>query len=658
MQSNEIRQRFLKFFDKRGHAVIPSASLVPQNDPSVLFNTAGMQPLVPYLLGEKHPAGTRIVDVQKCVRTTDIEEVGDNTHLTFFEMMGNWSLGDYFKKEAINWSYEFLTDKEEGLGLDPRRLYVTVFEGNSDAPKDEESYGIWKEIFEKNGFNPEKRIFFMPAKNNWWSPGDNGPCGPDSEMFYDVTGELIEGMTKEEFIKADDEQKIVEIWNDVFMEYEKKDGKVIGKLKQHNVDTGAGLERVTTMVQGKRSVYETDLFATLINQISKLKNQNEKEKIKNRTNFAEQNSSTESSTFRLREQSEAIHENTKSVRIVSDHIRTSVFMISDGVVPANTDAGYILRRIIRRAVRHADSLGISDGALVDLANIVIDEYGDFYTNLKDNAGHIKEEIRKEEEKFRKTLRNGLKELDKMSIGSFAKSDVNGNELESAGMDVTGKNLFVLFSTYGFPFEMSIEELKKIQNSLVESGTIKEEFLDADGIKKLKNDFDEEMKKHQELSRTASVGKFKGGLGGHDENSTKLHTATHLLNQALREVLGDNVQQKGSNITPERLRFDFSYPEKLTDEQKQKVEDIVNEKIKEALPVTMEEMTVEDAKSKGAVGVFGDKYGEKVKVYSIGDFSKEICGGPHVENTSELGHFKIKKEEASSAGVRRIKAVLS
>lgn len=633
MNSDEIRNRFLNFFEKRGHAIIPSASLVPENDPSVLFNTAGMQPLVPYLLGAKHPAGTRIVDAQKCVRTTDIDEVGDNTHLTFFEMLGNWSLGDpdspdgvgrasYFKKEALNWSYEFLTSKEEGLGLNPNRLFVTVFEGNEDAPQDDEAFEIWKEIFEKAGLDYQKRIFFMPAKNNWWSPGDNGPCGPDSEMFYDVTGELTEGMTKEEFIKADDEQKIVEIWNDVFMEYEKKDGKVVGKLKQKNVDTGSGLERVATMVQGKTNVYETDLFASLINQISNLKNQNENKKIENETNFAKQNSSDETPSVIARSEATWQSSVVKSQRIIADHIRTAVFMISDGVVPSNTDAGYILRRIIRRAVRHMDVLGIEAGSMVGLADIVIRQYGDAYINVKENSEKIREEIRKEEEKFRKTLKDGLKQFEKIS-----------------NKDISGNDAFVLFSSYGFPIEMTQEIAREKGLSVDMKG------------------FDEEMKKHQELSRTASAGKFKGGLGGHDENSTKLHTATHLLNQALREVLGGSVQQKGSNITPERLRFDFSYPEKMTDEEKQKVEDLVNQKIKEALPVVMEEMTVEEAKKKGAVGVFGDKYGEKVKVYSIGNFSKEICGGPHVENTNELGHFKIQKEEASSAGVRRIKGVL-
>ncbi len=621
MQSEEIRNNFLKFFEARGHAIIPSSSLVPENDPSVLFITAGMQPLVPYLLGEKHPAGTKLADAQKCVRTTDIEEVGDNTHLTFFEMLGNWSLGDYFKEEAINWSYEFLTDEKDGLGLNSDRLYVTVFEGNEDAPKDEESFRVWKEIFEKAGLDPEKRIFFMSAESNWWSPGDNGPCGPDSEMFYDVTGELTEGMTKEEFAKADDEQRVVEVWNNVFMEYEKKEGKVIGKLTQKNVDTGAGLERLTVMMQGVDSVYETDLFIPLM---SKIKELTPKYELSN-----------------LETEPRGQENILKSTRIIADHVRSMVFMVSDGVTPSNTGRDYILRRIIRRAVRHMNVLGFKDGGFIDLVDIVIEQYGNIYKNVKKNAEQIRNEIDKEEERFKRTLKTGLKQFEKVTFSTYNQEGLTYSDFDkdlNIKM-ISGKDAFVLFSSYGFPVEMTREIAK-------EKGLV----VDMVG-------FNEEMKKHQELSQTASAGTFKGGLGGHDENSTRLHTATHLLNQTLREVLGDHVEQKGSNINPERLRFDFSHPEKMTDEEKQKVEDLVNEKIKENLPVKMEEMTVEEAKDSGAIGVFGDKYGEKVKVYSIGDFSKEICGGPHVENTSQLGHFRIKKESASSAGVRRIKAVL-
>ncbi|MDD2935612.1 MAG: alanine--tRNA ligase, partial [Candidatus Pacebacteria bacterium] len=565
-----------------------------------LFNTAGMQPLVPYLLGEEHPAGKRIVDAQKCVRTTDIEEVGDNTHLTFFEMLGNWSLGDYFKNEAINWSYEFLTNKDEGLGLNPSRLYVTVFEGNDDAPRDEEAYLIWKNIFETAGLNPEGHIFFMSAKSNWWSPGDNGPCGPDTEMFYSTAGDLGD-LTKEGFIEADDKQQIVEIWNDVFMEYEKKDGKVIGKLKQHNVDTGAGLERLTVMMQGKKSVYETDVFADVLFKINTL-------------------IGVESNTNQIVYSPEKIR---KAERIVADHVRTAVFILSDGVVPDKHDRGYVLRRIIRRAMMYMDKLGIKPVNMYDLAKIIIDKYKSFYPNIKDKEEFILDELGKEGYQFSKVVVKGFDKLANISQ--------SGN--------VSGKEAFTLASTYGLPIEMILE------------------YSEERGIKVDMIEYEEEMKKHQELSRTSSAGRFKGGLAGDDENSIKLHTATHLLHQALREVLGDHISQKGSNITPERLRFDFSHPEKMTEEQIKQVEEIVNQKIKENLDVEMQEMSVSEAKEKGALGVFDDKYGEKVKVYSVGSFSKEICGGPHVKNTNELGTFKIKKEEASSAGVRRIKAIL-
>ena len=583
MQSNEIRNRFLKFFEKRGHVIIPSASLVPENDPSVLFNTAGMQPLVPYLLGEKHPSGTRLVDSQKCVRTVDIDEVGDNTHATFFEMLGNWSLGDYFKEDAIKWSYEFLTSKEEGLGLDPNRLYITVFEGDEDAPRDEESFEIWKKL----GI-PEDRIYFMGKESNWWSPGDNGPCGPDSEMFYDLTKDGLGNMTKAEFIKADDKQEVVEIWNDVFMEYEKKEGVIIGKLKKKNVDTGAGLERLSVVIQGKDNIFETDLLKPLVDGISKL---------------------TES-------------EDIKAKRVITDHIRTAIFMIGDGVVPSNTDRGYILRRLLRRAIRYMNILNIDQGQFKGLIKIVIDIYQESYPNLLETEGVIVDEIEKEENKFRKTLNRGLKEFKKLAEDG-----------------ISGEEAFTLFSTYGFPIEM-IMELGK------ESG----KEVDQKG-------FDEEFKKHQELSRSGSGQKFKGGLGGHDEQSVRYHTATHLLNKALIEVLGDDVKQRGSNITPERLRFDFTHPAKMTDEEKKEVEDIVNEKIKEGLEVSCEEVELDKAKEKGAIGIFDDKYEQKVKIYKIGDFSLEICGGPHVQNTKELGNFKIKKEESVSAGVRRIKAIL-
>lgn len=592
MDSSEVRKRFLNFFEKRGHAIIPSASLLPENDPSVLFTTAGMQPLVPYLLGQKHPRGTRLANFQKCVRTGDIDEVGDNTHLTFFEMMGNWSLGDYFKDEAITWSFELLTNKEEGFGLDPKRLYVTCFEGDENAPRDEESANIWSNIFEKEGLDPKERIFFLPAENNWWSPGDNGPCGPDSEMFYDLTPEGLSIKTKEDFIKADNEQKIVEIWNDVFMEYKKENGKVIGKLENKNVDTGAGFERLVTVLQKKQSVFETDLFLPILEKIKEL-----------------------SSDYKERE-----------ARIIADHLRAGTFMISDGTLPSNTDQGYILRRLLRRAIRFSDRLGIKENKLVGLVSVIRNKYSPVYQNL--NNDNVEKVISDEEEKFRKTLKDGLKQFEKLASDS----------------SLSGDDAFKLFSTYGFPFELT------------------KEIARERGIKIDEKGFQEEFNKHQELSRTASAGKFKGGLSGHGEIETKYHTTTHLLHAALREVLGEHVFQKGSNITTERLRFDFSHGEKMTDEEKRKVEDWINEKINLGLPVTRQEMSLDEAKELGAMGLFEDKYGDKVSVYSIGHepneiCSRELCGGPHVVSLKDLGKFKIQKEEASSAGVRRIKAVL-
>ncbi|MBI2046448.1 MAG: alanine--tRNA ligase [Parcubacteria group bacterium] len=600
MQSEEIRKRFLEFFKARGHAIIPSASLVPENDPSVLFTTAGMQPLVPYLLGEPHPAGKRLVNVQKCVRTQDIDEVGDATHDTFFEMLGNWSLGDkaapdgvgeagYFKEETIKWSYEFLTSKEEGLGLDPSRLFITVFGGNDSVKEaDEESKKIWMSL----GI-PEHRIYIMEGDSNWWSPGDNGPCGPDTEMFYDVTEKGLGDLTKEAFKQADKEQKAVEIWNDVFMEYEKKDGRIIGKLKNKNVDTGAGLERLAMVMQGKDNIFETDLFTPLMNAIDM----------------------------------RAASQDLCAKRIVADHIRTAVFMIADGVLPSNTDRGYILRRLIRRAVRYVDVLKMKEGTLAALSDVVVLKYESVYKNLSSEKEHIGQTIADESAKFRQTLERGMKEFEKISRHG-----------------ISGKEAFALFSTYGFPLELTLE-LAVEQHITVN-----------------KKEFEEELKKHQVLSRAGAEQKFKGGLSGHGEMETKYHTATHLLHQALRQVLGEHVIQKGSNITPERLRFDFSHSEKLTDEQKKKAENIVNEQIKRALPVSYEELPIEEARARGAIGAFGDKYGERVKVYTIGNdktgiFSAEFCGGPHVKNTEELGHFKITKEEAVAQGIRRIKALL-
>lgn len=590
MTVDEIRSKYLGFFKARGHAVIPSASLVPENDPSVLFNTAGMQPLVPYLMGEPHPSGSkRIVDIQKCLRTNDIEEVGDNTHLTFFEMLGNWSLGDYFKKEAITWSYELLTSKEEGFGLDPRRLYVTVFEGDENAPRDEEAAEIWKEIFQKEGLDPSLRIFFLDADSNWWSPGDNGPCGPDTEMFYDVSGTLADGLTKEEFLAADDRQDVVEIWNDVFMEYEKKDGKVIGKLANKNVDTGSGLERVASVVQGKNNVFETDIFLPILHKIQELQ----------------------------------VVSDPRAERIIADHMRAAVFLIADGVIPSNTDQGYILRRLLRRAIRQAAQLRIV--SVVPLVKTIVEQFAFAYPELKEKREKIEWEIAEEEKSFRSTLDNGLRRFEHIA--------------ERAGK-ISGRDAFVLFSTYGFPYELT-EELARERNLTID-----------------RKEFEKEMQKHQELSRAGAKQKFKGGLADHSEMAVKYHTATHLLHRALKDVLGEEVAQKGSNITPERLRFDFAFARKMTDEEKQKVEKIINEKIKAALPVSYEDIALEEARKRGAIGLFGEKYGDIVRLYTIGDYSTEFCGGPHVENTSDLGRFAITKEEAVSAGTRRIRAVLS
>lgn len=592
MKSEEIRSKFLEFFRKRGHAILPSASLVPENDPSVLFNTAGMQPFVPYLLGQSHPLGKRLANVQKCVRTVDIDDIGDNTHATFFEMLGNWSLGDYFKKEAISWSYELLTSKTEGFGFDPKRLYVTVFEGDDDAPRDQEAVEIWKSV----GM-PENRIYFLPKKSNWWSAGNDGPCGPDSEMFYDVTPNGLGDLTHDEYLKADERRDVVEIWNDVFMEYQMKGGKVVGKLSSKNIDTGSGLERVTMISQGVNNIYETDLHIGTMNEIKA-----------NSTNYTE-----------------------KSARIVADHVRASVFLISDGVLPSNSDQGYVLRKLIRRAVRHADNCGLPAKTLTKLAENYREIYKNIYKNIESEWGNIVNAINAEEDKFRQTLKDGLVYFKKMSANASNKI-------------FTGKDAFILFSTYGFPLELTKELVNESGLTLDEVG------------------FNENLKAHQEISRAGSEQKFKGGLAGTGEMETKYHTATHLLHQALRTVLGPHVSQKGSNITAERLRFDFTHTAKMTDEEKKKVEDLINAKIKESLPVNMVTLPKIEAEKTGALHFFGDKYGENVSVYYIGNsidsaFSKEFCGGPHVTNIGNLGTFKIQKEEAVSAGVRRIKATL-
>jgi alanyl-tRNA synthetase len=581
MKSFEVRKRFLDFFAKRGHAILPSASLVPKNDPSVLFNTAGMQPLVPYLMGEKHPLGDRLASCQKCVRTVDIEEVGNHKNLSFFEMLGNWSLGSYFKEDAIAWSYEFLTSKEEGLGLDPKRLYVTVFEGDEDAPKDMEAVEIWKK------FIPENRIYFLPKKNNWWSPGDNGPCGPDTEMFYDVTEKGLGDMTHDEYVIADEKGEVVEIWNDVFMEYEKRDGKVIGKLSQKNVDTGSGLERISMIVQGKTNVYESDVFSPAM---------------------------------------EFIELNTKGIpdersyRIIADHVRSATMLIGDGVFPSNKDQGYVLRRFIRRAVVQAKNIGFSYELLGVLQHGFITKYEDIYPELKENINEQKEVFSKEVEKFIKTLEQGLKEFEK------------------------GTEPFILATTYGFPIEIT------------------EEIAREKGMSIDRADFDTKMKAHQDASRAGAEQKFKGGLANTSEQTTRLHTAHHLLLKALQEVVSPDIHQKGSNITEERLRIDFNFDRKLSDQEKKAVEEKVNEWINQDLKVVKRDMPKTEAEKLGAEMEFGVKYPEIVSVYFIEDangnaISKEFCGGPHVSSIGTLGTFKIQKEEASSAGIRRIKAVL-
>lgn len=585
MDSSEIRKRFLEFFEKRGHAIVPSASLVPEGDSSTLFISAGMQPLVPYLLGQPYPEGKRIVNVQKSLRTGDIDSVGDNTHLTFFEMLGNWSFGDYFKEDAIKWSYELLTSKEEGFGLDPKRLYITIFEGDDNAPLDEESKKIWMDV----GV-PESKIYLRGANDNWWSPGDNGPSGPDTEMFYDITKEGLGDLTPGEFEQADKNEQVVEVWNDVFMEYEKKDGKVVGKLSQKNVDTGAGLERIATVLQKKDNIFDTDLFTELVAKTSVL-----------------------SGTI-------------PGARIIADHIRSAIFMITDGVLPANTDRGYVLRRLIRRSVMQTKEKKISESEVSEIVDIVVKKFGGFYKELELSRPEVLKVLNDEIQRFAKTITKGLREFEKLSG------------------DVSGRQAFDLYQSYGFPVEMT------------------RDFAKEKGYSVDTEVFWKEFKQHQKKSRTASVGKFKGGLADHSDEVIKLHTAHHLLLAALQQVLGTDIKQRGSNITPERLRIDFSFDRKLTDEEKQKVEDQINKWIKQDLDVVRKEMSKEEAEKIGAEMEFGQKYPDTVSVFIIGEkadgiISKEFCGGPHVEHTGEIGGLKIKSEKASSLGVRRIKAVL-
>ncbi|MFA7183590.1 MAG: alanine--tRNA ligase [Victivallales bacterium] len=589
MKAFELRQKYIDFFVSKGHKEIKSAPVIPENDPTCLFTTAGMHPLVPYLSGESHPAGKRLVDCQKCIRTGDIDEVGDPVHLTFFEMLGNWSLGDYFKAEAIEYSFEFLTSPE-WLSIPIDKLAVTVFKGDADAPFDQEAYDIWHQL----GI-PEERIAKCGKKDNWWGPaGLTGPCGPDTEMFY-WTGK---GDAPEVF---DPENKLwVEIWNDVFMQYNKKADGAYEALSQKNVDTGMGLERVAAVLQGKASCYDTELFQPLFGKLDEIRGIDVPAK------------------------------RVDSERIIADHIRAAVFISADGIAPGNVDQAYVLRRLIRRIIREANKIGIDKPFVTELAQVIIDGYQDPYSELAANANRIKEEFELEEKQFAETLVKGTREFEKLiaKVPAHVQKKV-----------ISGKNAFFLYETYGFPLELT------------------EDMARENGFEVDREGFDKAYQKHQEMSRKGAEQKFKGGLADASEQTADLHTATHLLQQALRQILGEHVQQRGSNITAERLRFDFSHDDKVSREDLDKAETIVNDIIKQDLPIVCREMTVDDARKEGAIGLFEDRYGNKVKVYSIGDFSKEICGGPHAPNTGRLGRFKIKKEESSSRGVRRIKAVL-
>jgi len=648
--SAELREMFLNFMENKGHHRIQSASVIPENDPTVLFTTAGMHPLVPYLMGTPHPAGSRLTDVQKCIRTGDIDDVGDPSHLTFFEMLGNWSLGDYFKKEMIPWSWEFLTS-EEYLGLPKDRLAFTVFEGDADCPRDEESYNLWRSCGVK-----EENLFFLPKENNWWGPaGITGPCGSDTEMFI-ITDKEPCGPNCSPACSCG---RYLEIWNDVFMQYNKNAEGKYEPLAKKNVDTGMGLERTVCVLNGKKSVYEIDAFAGILNRIAELSGK----------------------------VYEAEESTTRAFRIIADHMRTATFILGDdrGVSPSNTDQGYILRRLIRRAVRYGMQLGMPEGFTVEIAKVIIGQYKDVYPELERNAAFVLEQLQLEEGRFARTLKQGEKEFEKvynnvcqtratlesilsaehpvalakemaeskklwpspdmMPIIEAAKADdavaleaAVKARMESLGT-LDGRSAFKLYDTYGFPIEMT------------------KELAAEKGLTVDEADFAERFKKHQELSHQGADQKFKGGLADHSEQTARLHTATHLLHAALRKVLGDEVAQKGSNITAERLRFDFSFGRKMTPEEIQEVERLVNVAIDAKAPVVCEEMTVPEAKAKGAIGLFESKYGERVRTYKMGEFSFEICGGPHAENTGDLGSFKIQKEESSSAGVRRIKATI-
>jgi alanyl-tRNA synthetase len=648
MNSKEIRQKYLDFFKARDHVVVPSASLIPENDSSTLFISSGMQPLIPYLLGEKHPEGKRITNSQKSFRTEDMEEVGDNRHNTFFEMLGNWSLGDYFKKEQLPWFFEFLTKE---VGVDPKRLYITVYRGNEKIgiPRDSEAMEIWKEVFKGEGIDAKDvdmaerdglqdgRIFYYPDKKNWWSRSGSPekmpvgePGGPDSEVFYDMGEDLKRHENspwKNEPCHINcDCGRFIEIGNNVFMEYIKT-GNGFEKLPQKNVDFGGGLERITMVSQEKTNIFETDLFSNVIDKISRLSGGKE------------------------------YKDNQKAFEVIADHIKAATFIMGDdrGVCPSNTDQGYIVRRLIRRAIRYGKQLDIKSseegGWTKEISKIIIHDYSDVYPELGRNADFVVGQFKDEEEKFARTLEEGLKQFNKyaQAAAGFIETKEDEKELLKKALDskkiIPREIIFKLYSTYGFPLEMIKEEALKRN---VQFGS------------KQEDEFIEDSNKHQDLSRTASAGKFKGGLADSSEETKKLHTVAHLLLAALRKVLGPEVTQKGSNITAERLRFDFSQKEKMTSEQIAETEKLVNEAIVSDLPVCCEEMPLSEAKEKGAMGVFESKYGERVKVYKVGGdnpFSYEICGGPHVSHTGELGHFRIVKEVSSSAGIRRIKAVL-
>ncbi|MCW4048982.1 MAG: alanine--tRNA ligase [Candidatus Bathyarchaeota archaeon] len=581
-----MKKMYLEFFQKNGHKVIANASLIPENDPTALFISAGMHPLVPYLLGQPHPSGKKLVNIQKCLRTNDIDEVGDNFHLSFFEMLGNWSLGDYFKEKSIRWSYEFLTSKE-WLNIDKKRLYVTIFAGDEKVPSDTESARIWEEL----GF-PKEKIFYLPREDNWWGPvGSTGPCGPDTEIFYD-TGKEPCGSECNPGCSCG---KFNEIWNNVFMEYNRTPDGEYELLEQKNVDTGMGVERTVAVLQGKDNVYEIETFLPIINRIKELAG------------------------------IEEISENqTRNVRVICDHSRAATFLLAEGIVPLNVEQGYVLRRVIRGAIRHGKLMGIEEEFLSALSQIVIETYSEDYPHLKSNEDFIVTELRKEYKKFSNTLARGLNRFNRIVR--------NKNKIDS-------KDAFLLYQSFGFPIEITKE--LGLENGI---------FVDVDG-------FHEEFQKHQKVSRVSADKKFGSGLADTSKETVKLHTATHLLNEALRRVLGKEITQKGSNITQERLRFDFNFDRKLTDQEIKDVEKIVNEQIKEVLPVKRIETTLDEAIKMGSQAIFEQKYVEQVSVYSIGDFSVELCSGPHVENTGELGQFKIIKEEGISAGVRRIRAVL-